>query len=130
MRVTRSMCTCKATAAHAAGLVAVGQEVGPLPLGPLAAVLAVLGVLEPRRTRVGQVGADHRPRLVGHFEHPHCRGLVFQVRTQRLDQLGAQREHVAPAVLQHRLMLSYEAEAEGATPQALVRDLLAKVPTP
>jgi MoxR-like ATPase len=39
-------------------------------------------------------------------------------------------KRVAPAVLRHRLMLSYEAEAEGQTPDAVVRELLASVPTP
>ena len=37
---------------------------------------------------------------------------------------------VAPAVLRHRLLLTYEAEAEGQTPDAIVRELLASVPTP
>lgn len=39
-------------------------------------------------------------------------------------------KRVAPAVLRHRLLLSYEAEAEGQTPDAIVRELLASVPTP
>jgi MoxR-like ATPase len=39
-------------------------------------------------------------------------------------------KRVAPAVLRHRLILSYEAEAEGQTPDAIVRELLAAVPTP
>jgi len=37
---------------------------------------------------------------------------------------------VAPAVLRHRLLLSYEAEAEGQTPDAIVREILASVATP
>jgi MoxR-like ATPase len=39
-------------------------------------------------------------------------------------------KRVAPAVLRHRLLLSYEAEAEGQTSDAIVRELLASVPTP
>jgi MoxR-like ATPase len=39
-------------------------------------------------------------------------------------------KRVAPAVLRHRLLLSYEAEAEGRTSDAIVRELLASVPTP
>jgi len=39
-------------------------------------------------------------------------------------------KRVAPAVLRHRLLLSYEAEAEGLTADAIVREILAAVPTP
>jgi len=39
-------------------------------------------------------------------------------------------KRVAPAVLRHRLLLSYEAEAEGQTSDAIIRELLAAVPTP
>jgi len=39
-------------------------------------------------------------------------------------------KRVAPAVLRHRLLLSYEAEAEGQTPDGIVRELLAAVATP
>jgi MoxR-like ATPase len=39
-------------------------------------------------------------------------------------------KRVAPSVLRHRLLLSYEAEAEGCTPDAIVREVLASVPTP
>jgi len=35
---------------------------------------------------------------------------------------------VAPDVLRHRILLSYEAEAEGVTPDAVVAQLLAAVP--
>ncbi|HTO54500.1 MAG TPA: MoxR family ATPase [Myxococcota bacterium] len=37
---------------------------------------------------------------------------------------------VAPSVLRHRLLLTYEAAAEGQTSDAIVRELLAAVPTP
>ena len=39
-------------------------------------------------------------------------------------------KRVAPSVLRHRLLLSYEAAAEGQTADAIVRELLAAVPTP
>ncbi len=39
-------------------------------------------------------------------------------------------KRVAPSVLRHRLLLSYEAEAEGRTPDGIVREVLASVPTP
>jgi MoxR-like ATPase len=39
-------------------------------------------------------------------------------------------KRVAPPVLRHRLLLSYEAAAEGQTSDAIVRELLAAVPTP
>ncbi|MCP4004526.1 MAG: MoxR family ATPase [bacterium] len=39
-------------------------------------------------------------------------------------------KRVAPDVLRHRVVLSYEAEAEGTTRDALISDLLGKVPTP
>jgi MoxR-like ATPase len=39
-------------------------------------------------------------------------------------------KRVAPSVLRHRLLLTYEAAAEGQTPDAVVRELLAAVPTP
>ena len=35
---------------------------------------------------------------------------------------------VAPDVLRHRILLSYEAEAEGVTPDSVVAQLLAAVP--
>ena len=37
---------------------------------------------------------------------------------------------VAPDVLRHRVLLSYEAEAEGRTAQGFVEELLARVPVP
>jgi MoxR-like ATPase len=37
---------------------------------------------------------------------------------------------VAPDVLRHRVLMSYEAEAEGRTSDALITELLARVPVP
>lgn len=39
-------------------------------------------------------------------------------------------QEIAPAVLRHRLGLSYEAEAAGLTPESVVREILARVPVP
>ncbi|MEZ5541438.1 MAG: MoxR family ATPase [Pseudomonadota bacterium] len=37
---------------------------------------------------------------------------------------------IAPDILRHRILLEYEAEAEGITPQRFVEELLARVPAP
>jgi MoxR-like ATPase len=37
---------------------------------------------------------------------------------------------IAPDVLRHRILLTYEAEAEEVTPESIVRTLLAKVKVP
>jgi MoxR-like ATPase len=39
-------------------------------------------------------------------------------------------KRVAPDVLRHRVLLTYEAEADGLTPDLFVEDLLGRVPTP
>jgi MoxR-like ATPase len=39
-------------------------------------------------------------------------------------------QELAPDILRHRVGLSYEAEAEGLTPDAIIRDLLKSVPVP
>jgi MoxR-like ATPase len=44
--------------------------------------------------------------------------------------IPADVKRVAPDVLRHRLLLTYEAEAEGQTPEGVIADLLAQVPTP
>jgi len=66
------------------------------------------------------------------------RASIYLVEAARARAYLEQRDYVlpedvkrvAPAVLRHRLLLSYEAEAEGQTPDAIVRELLASVPTP
>jgi len=66
------------------------------------------------------------------------RASIYLIEAARARAYLAQRDYVlpedvkyvAPAVLRHRLLLSYEAEAEGQTPDAIVRELLASVPTP
>jgi MoxR-like ATPase len=39
-------------------------------------------------------------------------------------------QELAPDILRHRVGLTYEAEAEGLTPDAIIRDLLKSVPVP
>jgi len=39
-------------------------------------------------------------------------------------------QNLAFDVLRHRLLLSYEAEAEGITPDRLVAELIARIPVP
>ena len=66
------------------------------------------------------------------------RASIYLIEAARARAYLEQREYVlpedvkrvAPAVLRHRLLLSYEAEAEGQTPDAIIRELLAAVPTP
>ena len=44
--------------------------------------------------------------------------------------MPADIKRVAPDVLRHRLRMTYEAEAQGLTPENVISDILAKVPTP
>jgi len=39
-------------------------------------------------------------------------------------------KHLAPDILRHRVLLSYEAEAEGKTSEDVVKELLEKLPVP
>jgi MoxR-like ATPase len=49
----------------------------------------------------------------------------------RRDKVAAEDVHaVAHDVLRHRVLLSYEAEAEGVTPDKLIGNLLERVPLP
>jgi len=66
------------------------------------------------------------------------RGSIALERCARAHAWLAGRDYVAPQdihavavdVLQHRVLLSFEAEAEGVQPADLVRELLQQVPTP
>ena len=66
------------------------------------------------------------------------RASIYMIEAARAHAFLQQRDYVlpedvkrvAPDVLRHRLLLTYEAEAEGVTQDALIADLLAKVPTP
>jgi MoxR-like ATPase len=66
------------------------------------------------------------------------RASIYLVETARARAFLDGREYVlptdvkrvAPDVLRHRVLLSYEAEAEGLTPDGFIVDLLQRVPTP
>jgi MoxR-like ATPase len=66
------------------------------------------------------------------------RASIFLVRAARARALLDGRrfatphdvKRVAPDVLRHRMLLSYEAEADGVTPEAVVDAVLATVETP
>jgi len=66
------------------------------------------------------------------------RGSIFLVRAAQARALVEGRAHatpydvkrVAPDVLRHRVLVSYEAEADGLTPEAVIDAVLAAVPTP
>ena len=66
------------------------------------------------------------------------RASIYLISTARARAFLEGREYVlpndvkrvAPDVLRHRVMLTYEAEAEGLTQDGFVQDLLARVPTP
>jgi MoxR-like ATPase len=66
------------------------------------------------------------------------RASIYLIETARARAYLEQRDYVlpedvkrvAPSVLRHRLLLSYEAAAEGQTSDGIVRELLASVPTP
>jgi MoxR-like ATPase len=85
---------------------------------------------------VALVTASREPEAVALGASP--RGSIWLVEAARARAVLEARDYVlpndvkrvAPAVLRHRLLLSYEAAAEGLTPDAAVRDLLGRVPTP
>jgi MoxR-like ATPase len=85
---------------------------------------------------VALVGASRTPEAVSLGASP--RASIYLVEAARarafLDGrdyvLPADVKRVAPDVLRHRLLLTYEAEAEGLTPERMVEELLGRVPTP
>jgi MoxR-like ATPase len=82
---------------------------------------------DPGLTATGAVAVGASPRA-----------SLFLVRAARARALLDGRSYatphdvkrVAPAVLRHRLILSYEAEADGLRPDAVIEALLARVETP
>jgi MoxR-like ATPase len=85
---------------------------------------------------VALVSETRRPEAVALGASP--RASIYLVEAARAQALLTGRDYVvphdlkrvAPEVLRHRLLLTYEAEAEGQTPDAVIQDLLARVPTP
>lgn len=95
--------------------------------------------------RATRPGPDHRDapqalrelgRYIEYGASP--RGSIALYRASRAAALLAGRDHVlpddvkraAPAVLRHRIIPSYEAEADRVGPDAIVRGILAAVPVP
>ena len=66
------------------------------------------------------------------------RASIYLIEAARAHALMNQRDYVlpedikyvAPDVLRHRVLLTYEAEAEGLTPEGTIADILGSVPTP
>jgi len=66
------------------------------------------------------------------------RASIYLVQAARARAYLAGREfvlpedvkRVAPDVLRHRILLTYEAEARGITSESVIAELLAQVPTP
>jgi MoxR-like ATPase len=104
---------------------AVREQVRAVHAEPAILEYAVALVSETRRPEAVALGASPRASI---FLVEAARAQAFL--TGRDYVVPHDLKRVAPAVLRHRLLLTYEAEAEGQTPDALVRDLLARVPAP
>jgi MoxR-like ATPase len=85
---------------------------------------------------VALVTASRKPRSVSLGASPRASIYLIQAARARafLDGRDFVVPHdvkrVAPDVLRHRLLLTYEAEVDGLTPDDLIGELLAQVPTP
>ena len=85
---------------------------------------------------VALVAASRKPESVSLGGSP--RASIYLVEAAKARAFLDRRDYVlpddikrvAPDVLRHRLLLTYEAEAEGLTADALIRELLGQVPTP
>jgi MoxR-like ATPase len=85
---------------------------------------------------VDLVKASRTPETVSLGASP--RASIYLVDTARARAFLDGRDYVlpndikrvSPDVLRHRILLTYEAEAEGLTPDHFVQDLLGRVPTP
>jgi MoxR-like ATPase len=113
---------------------ALGRAAGAVHVAPAVADYAVRLVRATRER--GLAGARLAPGSVSVGASP--RASIFLVRAARaralLDGRGFVTPHdvkrVAPDVLRHRLMISYEAEADGIDVEAVLAALLAAVETP
>jgi MoxR-like ATPase len=85
---------------------------------------------------VSLVSASRSPESVALGASP--RASIYLVEAARAHAFLEGRDYVvphdvkqlAPEVLRHRLLLTYEAEADGQTPDAIIGMLLSSVPTP
>ena len=101
------------------------QTVRALHVEPSLVDYAVRLVEKSRRLDAVELGGSPRASIYL-IEAARARAYL----QQRDYVLPEDVKAVAPAVLRHRLLLSYEAEAEGQTPDAIVREILASVATP
>jgi MoxR-like ATPase len=127
----------------------VHHQTGPEPMPDLDKVLdseqvralreAVRGVhVEPSLVQyaVELVKASRTPESVSLGASP--RASIYLIEAARARAFLDSRDYalpndikrVSPDVLRHRVLLTYEAEAEGLTPDGFVQDLLGRVPTP
>ena len=87
-------------------------------------------------SRAGRMYGEDLARWIAYGASP--RGTIAIDRCARAHAWLAGRDFVAPEdvhtvahdVLRHRILLSYEAEAEGVTPDKVIDALLARVPLP
>ena len=101
------------------------QTVRALHVEPSLIDYAVRIVEQSRRLEAVELGGSPRASI---YLIEAARAHAYLV--QRDYVLPEDVKRVAPAVLRHRLLLSYDAEAEGQTPDAIIRQVLASVPTP
>jgi MoxR-like ATPase len=93
---------------------------------------------EPGLAGASLAGPPPRPAAGAVAVGASPRASLFLVRAARARALLEGRSYATPhdvkrvahAVLRHRLILSYEAEADGVTPDAVIDALLSAVPTP
>jgi MoxR-like ATPase len=112
-------------ALSAAEIMALRETVRALHVEPSLREYAVSLVAKSRTLGAVELGGSPRASIYL-IEAARARAYL----EQREYVLPEDVKRVAPAVLRHRLLLSYEAEAEGQTSDAIIRELLAAVPTP
>ncbi len=130
------------TVADAAAIRHLREETERVHVAPSVADYAVRLVRTTREAELGgarlRVGGEERPAAGALAVGASPRASIFLVRAARgralLDGRRFATPHdvkrVAPDVLRHRLILSYEAEADGVTHDAVVSAVLAAVETP
>src|SRR5882672_2841695 len=112
-------------ALSAAEIMALRETVRALHVEPSLREYAVSLVAKSRTLGAVELGGSPRASIYL-IEAARARAYL----EQRDYVLPEDVKRVAPAVLRHRLRLSYEAAAEGQNSDAIVRELLAAVPTP
>ena len=114
-----------APALSASDVLAVRETVRRVHVEPSLMDYAVALVARSRSLSAVELGGSPRASIYL-IEAARARAYL----EQRDYVLPEDVKRVAPSVLRHRLLLTYEAAAEGQTPDGVVRELLAAVPTP